>query len=148
MADAALSIGDVAARAGINVSAIRYYERRGLLPQPERVSGRRRYTPETVQRLRMIDAGKRAGFSLAQLRSLLDSTDAGAPAHEQLRVLAARKLPEIDALIERAQTMREWLALATACECETLERCALFAGSGPVAEPGLPTASPAQAPRP
>jgi MerR family transcriptional regulator, redox-sensitive transcriptional activator SoxR len=131
MTEATLSIGEVAARAGVNVSAIRYYERNGLLPEPERESGQRRYTDATIGRLGAIDVAKRAGFSLAEVRTLLDSIDGGAPAHEQLRALAERKLPDVEALIRRAQEMRGWLSLATACGCETLEGCALF-------EAGLP----------
>ncbi len=130
MADATLTIGQVAARAGINDSAIRYYERHGLLPEPERVSNQRRYTDETIQRLGIIDAAKQAGFSLDEVRVLLDSTDQGAPAHEQLRELAERKLPEVDALIDRVQTMRRWLMTATTCGCDTLDACALFTEPG------------------
>jgi MerR family transcriptional regulator, redox-sensitive transcriptional activator SoxR len=126
MADTALSIGQVAAKAGVNASAIRYYERHGLLPEPERVSGQRRYTDETVQRLGIIAIAKQAGFSLDEVRVLLTSTDQGAPAHEQLRALATRKLPEVDALIERAQAMRQWLTTAATCGCDTLDVCALF----------------------
>ena len=55
------------------------------------------------------------------------SIDRGAPAHEELQALAARKLPEMDALIERARAMRDWLAVASDCGCESLEDCALFA---------------------
>lgn len=124
--DATLTIGQVASKAGINVSAIRYYERQGLLPEPERVSGQRRYRGDAVQRLGIIDAAKRAGFTLDDVKLLLDSTDRGAPAHEQLQALAQRKLPEVDALIERAQTTRGWLTLAAACGCDTLDTCALF----------------------
>jgi MerR family transcriptional regulator, redox-sensitive transcriptional activator SoxR len=131
MTEATLSIGEVAARAGVNVSAIRYYERNGLLAEPEREAGQRRYTEATIRRLGAIDVAKRAGFSLAEVRTLLDSVDGGAPAHEQLRALAERKLPDVEALIRRAQEMRGWLSLATACGCETLEACALF-------EAGLP----------
>jgi MerR family redox-sensitive transcriptional activator SoxR len=126
MTEATLSIGEVAERAGVNVSAIRYYERNGLLPEPERESGQRRYTSETIRRLGTIDVAKRAGFSLAEVRTLLASTDAGAPAHEQLRALAERKLPEVEALIERAEAMRGWLSAAAACGCESLDACALF----------------------
>lgn len=129
MTDATLTIGQVAAKAGVNVSAIRYYERHGLMPEPERVSGQRRYTDQAVQRLGIIDAAKQAGFTLDEVRVLLDSTDQGAPAHEQLRALAERKLPEVDALIDRAQTMRAWLTTATACDCDTLDACVLFSDS-------------------
>ncbi len=58
---------------------------------------------------------------------LFASIDQGAPAHE-LRTLAARKLPEVDALIERAQAMRDWLTTASECGCDSLESCALFVG--------------------
>lgn len=69
---------------------------------------------------------KRAGFSLGEVGALLASIDEGAPAHERLRTLAARKLPEVEALIERAREMRDWLALASACGCESLDDCGLF----------------------
>jgi MerR family redox-sensitive transcriptional activator SoxR len=128
MPEATLSIGEVAEKAGIAISAIRYYERNGLLPEAERVSGRRRFAEETVQRLGIIDVAKQAGFSLDEVRVLLTSIDEGAPAHEQLQALAARKLPEVDALIEQAQKMRDWLTIAGDCGCESLDRCALFDG--------------------
>jgi MerR family transcriptional regulator, redox-sensitive transcriptional activator SoxR len=124
--EAALSIGEVAKEAGVNVSTIRFYERKGLLSAPDRVGRQRRYTPATVRRLGIILAAKQAGFSLDEVGSLLASTDRGTPAHRQLRVLAARKLPEVDALIERARTMREWLIAADSCGCETLDACGLF----------------------
>lgn len=127
MVEETLSIGEVAGRAGVSVSAIRFYERRGLLPKPERVGGQRRYEAVTVKRLGIIAAAKRAGFSLSEIGDLLASTDTGAPVHEQLRALATRKLPEVEALIDRAQIMRSWLTAASSCRCETLDACALFA---------------------
>lgn len=126
MTEATLSIGEVARQAGVSVSAIRFYERRGLLPVPERVGGQRRYTADTVRRLGVIGAAKRAGFSLDEVGALLASVDAGAAAHEQLRLLAARKLPEANALVERAEAMRGWLLAASGCDCDTLDACALF----------------------
>jgi len=127
MAEATLGIGEVAKEAGVSVSAIRFYERNGLLPEAERVGGKRRFGADTMRRLAIIDVAKQAGFSLDEIRTLLDSIDRGAPAHEELRALAARKLPEMDALIERARAMRDWLAVASDCGCESLEDCALFA---------------------
>jgi redox-sensitive transcriptional activator SoxR len=121
-----LPIGEVARRAGLNVSAIRFYERKGLLPEPERVGGKRRYEQETVRRLATIDVAQQAGFSLEEIAVLLDSVDRGEPAHEQLRALAARKLPEVEALIARAEAMRAWLTLASDCGCESFDACALF----------------------
>jgi MerR family transcriptional regulator, redox-sensitive transcriptional activator SoxR len=128
MADATLSIGAVAEKAGTSISAIRFYEREGLLPTAERVCGQRRFTEETVQRLGIIGVAKQAGFSLAEVGALLASIDEGAPAHARLQALAARKLPEVDAMIERAQAMRGWLKTASECGCDSLESCALFVG--------------------
>ena len=126
MAETELRIGEVAERAGVSISAIRFYEREGLLPRPERLGGQRRFAPEVVERLRIIAVAKQAGFSLEEVRTLLTSTDEGAPAHEQLQALAARKLPEVEALIVRAESMRNWLTAAGGCGCESLESCGLF----------------------
>ncbi len=131
MDEPALTIGQVAASAGINPSAIRYYERVGLLPEPERRSGQRRYTKETIRRLRVIDVAKRAGFTLDDARALLATGDDGTPAHEQLRQLAQRKLPEVRALIARAEAMTRWLTTASGCNCDTLDVCGLFEDEHP-----------------
>jgi MerR family redox-sensitive transcriptional activator SoxR len=127
MDDATLTIGQVARRAGLNVSAIRYYEAHGLLPEAPRVSGQRRYGEETLARLGVIDVAKRAGFSLDDIGALLSASDAGEPAHARLQELARRKLPEVEELIARADTVRQWLTAAQGCGCDTLDVCALFA---------------------
>jgi len=69
-----LTIGQVAAQAGIRTSSIRYYESVGVLPEPDRVSGQRRYSAEILTRLGFIDVAKQAGFSLAEIRELLDGS--------------------------------------------------------------------------
>jgi len=127
MPEAPLSIGEVAGKAGINVSAVRFYEREGLLPEAERVGGQRRYTADALTRLGVIATAKRAGLSLAEVGLLLGASDDGVPAHESLREVAARKLPEVEALIARAEAVRGWLLAAGGCDCETLDVCALFA---------------------
>jgi MerR family transcriptional regulator, redox-sensitive transcriptional activator SoxR len=124
--DATLTIGQIAREAGLKTSAIRYYESVGLLPEPRRESGQRRYGNATLRRLRVIDVAKRAGFSLDEARVLLATGNGGPPAHAQLRDLAERKLPEVDELISRAQAMRAWLLTASDCTCETLDVCGLF----------------------
>jgi MerR family transcriptional regulator, redox-sensitive transcriptional activator SoxR len=126
MQETNLTIGEVAQLVGLKTSAIRYYESVGVLPEPEREHGQRRYNKETVRQLQVIDIAKRAGFSLDEARALLVTEQKGSPAHEQLRELAQRKLPEVDALIDRAQAMRRWLSTATGCGCQTLDVCALF----------------------
>jgi MerR family redox-sensitive transcriptional activator SoxR len=126
MDEPTLTIGEVARRAGLATSAIRYYERAGVLPPAERVGGRRTYRPGAVRRLGVVAIAQQAGFTLAEIRELLDGTDTGAPAGEMLRALAERKLPEVEALIARAEAMRAWLELARECGCPSLDVCALF----------------------
>jgi MerR family transcriptional regulator, redox-sensitive transcriptional activator SoxR len=119
-----LTIGEVARRAGVKATTVRYYESLGVLPEPERVSGQRRYTADVLRRLAIVDVAQRAGFSLDEIAELFAAADA--PASEQLRAVAERKLPEIEALIARAQAVHRWLEVASACECRTLDVCALF----------------------
>ena len=96
-----------------------------VLAEPERVSGQRRYSPEIFVRLGFIDIAQRAGFSLEEIRKLLE--DSGkAQASERLQELARRKLPDIEQLIARAEAMKGWLEAANSCECPTLEMCVLF----------------------
>jgi MerR family transcriptional regulator, redox-sensitive transcriptional activator SoxR len=121
-----LTIGEVARRAELNASAIRFYERRGLLPAPERNGSHRRYTPGVVDRLQVIDIAKRAGFTLDETQTILEVSDSGRPAGQELRGLIDRKLDDVDALIARAAAMREWLLLARECSCSSLELCELF----------------------
>src|SRR5215203_2359679 len=71
MPDSPLTIGQVARQAGLATSAIRYYESIGLLPEPERLSGQRRYAPDVLRRLGAIDVAKQAGFTLEETRALL-----------------------------------------------------------------------------
>jgi MerR family redox-sensitive transcriptional activator SoxR len=130
MSTETFTIGQLAQAAGLNASAIRYYESVGVLPHPERESGQRRYGPEALRRLQVIDVAKRAGFTLEEAAVLLATDGPGNPAHAQLRELAVRKLPEVEALIERAQAMRDWLNTATGCNCETLDVCTLFDDDG------------------
>ena len=126
MNEMTFTIGQLARRFGLNTSAIRYYERVGVLPEPERESGQRRYGTDAVKRLETLQAAKQASFTLEEARLLLQRSEAGDPLHEPLRELAARKLPEVEALIARTMTLRDWLLDATDCSCETLDACALF----------------------
>lgn len=124
-----MSIGELAAIAGVNSSTIRYYERQGLLPEPERTAGRRRYDATSVRRLEVIGVAKRAGFTLAEIRALQLAGESGAATHQHVRALAYRKVSEIDAVIGRAQAARRWLAAAQDCTCDSLDTCTLFAPS-------------------
>ena len=135
--DSTLTIGQLASRFGLNASAIRYYERTGVLPAPERESGQRRYGADAVRRLEVLETAKRAGFELSEAKLLLTSVDAGTPTFEAVRELAARKLPDVEALIARAEAMRGWMLEALDCDCVSFDVCALFAADerGPLAQP-------------
>jgi MerR family redox-sensitive transcriptional activator SoxR len=119
-----LTIGEVAHRAGMTPSRIRYYEARGVLPEPERVAGKRRYGEEVFRRLGIIDASQRVGFTLEEIRDLLGSRDQ--PADERLRQLALLKVPELDDLIARASSVRQLLKMCSECDCESIEVCRMF----------------------
>jgi MerR family redox-sensitive transcriptional activator SoxR len=121
-----LTIGQVAERAGVNTSHIRFYERVGVLPQPERVAGQRRYHDEVLHRLSIIDVAQRAGLTLEEIAPLTGPGNRSAHASRHIRRLAGDKLPHIDALIARAQAVRHWLEVAQSCDCESVDVCRLF----------------------
>ena len=119
-----LSISAVARQAGVRPSAIRYYESVGVLPPPARVNGRRRYGSEVLSRLALIAAAQQMGFTVAEIQTLLHGFSPDTPASARWRVLAAQKLPEVEALIARAQGMKHLLEEALECGCLTLDACA------------------------
>ncbi|HET7129673.1 MAG TPA: MerR family transcriptional regulator [Gaiellaceae bacterium] len=121
-----LSIGEVARLSGKAASAIRYYEDVGLLDPPERVSGRRRYAPEIVRRLAVIETAQRAGLTLDEIRLLLRASPSDGAATDRLRAVAEEKLPVLREAIERAELVRGWLEDAARCCCPTLDDCPLF----------------------
>ena len=126
----ALTIGRVAAAAGVGVETVRFYERRGLIRQPERpMSGRRTYPPETVARIRFIRRAKDLGFTLKEIAELLELRVDPDGNCADVRARALAKVADIDRKIEALGRMREALArLASACrgrgptsECPILE---------------------------
>jgi MerR family transcriptional regulator, redox-sensitive transcriptional activator SoxR len=137
MSNEFLGIGEVASISGKAPSAIRYYESIGLLPEPERLSGRRRYPAEIVQSLAVIDTAQGAGLALDEIRLLLRVSADDANAVEQLREVAERRLPVLREAIARAELVREWLEQAADCCCPTLETCPLFEQPSRLPEPRL-----------
>jgi MerR family transcriptional regulator, redox-sensitive transcriptional activator SoxR len=120
-----LTIGQIAFEAGVRTSAIRYYESIGLLPEPERLSGQRRYSSEVLGRLSFIAVGRSAGLSLSEIGALLEESESE-EASQRLQELARSKLPDVEALISRGEKMKAWLEAASDCRCPSLEICALF----------------------
>src|SRR5262245_52778326 len=96
-----MSIGQVAQRCGLAPSAIRYYEKAGLLPKPIRVSQRRRYTADVIGRVRLVQVAREAGFTIAETRTLISGFSATTPPAIRWRTLAERKLVEIETQMKR-----------------------------------------------
>ncbi len=123
----ALRSSQVAAAAGVNVQTLRYYERRGLLAEPDRsLGGHRLYSSEAITVLRVIKAAQRLGFTLDEVAQLLD---AGAHQHGSrsasgLRERAEAKLAEVEAKIDDLQIIADTLRAALQAGCADLVACA------------------------
>jgi MerR family transcriptional regulator, redox-sensitive transcriptional activator SoxR len=121
----ALTIGEVAERVGIRQTAIRYYEEIGLVRPPPRAGGWRRFTPEAVDRLRVIRTARELGFTLEEIQLLLEGFSPDTPPPVRWRELARRKLPEIDGAVTRALGLRRLLQNGIDCRCLRIEDCFL-----------------------
>lgn len=127
---ARLTIGEVAKRAGMRTSALRYYEEVGVLPPAERISGQRRYDEAVLARLAVVQLAQEVGFSVAEIRSLVDGFADTGVASARWQELARRKLAEVDALIRRAEHMKQLLEESLSCGCLTLDACQLVLQHG------------------
>lgn len=119
-----LGIRETARRSGLSPSALRYYEKVGLLPPPARASNRRQYDPAVLDRLIVITTARRAGLTLAEIRDLLDGLTSGAPAGDAWRSQASAKLPEVDRLLQDLTVARALLQAVAGCVCSDLTECA------------------------
>lgn len=119
-----LRAGEVAAAAGVNRETLRYYERRGLLANPDRSpGGQRLYDERTVVTLRVIKAAQRLGFTLDEVADLIDvgrrsGRDPG------LKAQAAAKLAEVERRIADLRLIRANLVAAIESGCDDLHDCA------------------------
>ena len=125
-----LTIGEIARRAGVATSTIRYYESIALLPAPAREHGQRRYDESVLGKLGFIGVAQSAGFSLDEIKELMEGIDGGDGMANPMRSLSTRKLDEVEALLERTKAMKGWLQVAQECGCMTPEECSLFPSSG------------------
>lgn len=122
-------IGKLAQAAGIAPSAIRYYERIGLLPPAKRLAGKRRYDTESLQRVNLIRLAQRAGFTIAEIQTLLHEFPSETPPSDRWQLLSRQKITEIDKLIEQLSAMGDLLAHTLDCSCDKLEDCATESNS-------------------
>ena len=120
-----LTIGKLAAAGGVGVETIRFYQRKGLIQQPTRQSGIRRYGSEDVRRLRFIKHAQTAGFTLEQIKELLD-LDAGED-RSRARELAQARIGALDAKIAELKAARDSLKrLASECSAGSSGPCPIL----------------------
>ena len=118
-----MTIGEVAKRAGIKASAIRFYEKSGLLPKPNRTSGQRRYDDSAIERLSVLEFAKDCGFTLAECRELFNGFRDDAPLSSRMQKLAGKKIAELDAMSRRIALMTELLENSQKCKCIDIREC-------------------------
>jgi MerR family redox-sensitive transcriptional activator SoxR len=121
---ARLTISEVARQVGLQPSAIRYYERIGILLPAQRMSGQRRYDTAVLHRLAVIQRARQTGFTLDEIRELFFGFRDAAPASQRWQKLSRRKLAELEELMGQIKTMRDLLEkMMDCCGCETLDQC-------------------------
>jgi MerR family redox-sensitive transcriptional activator SoxR len=118
-----LAIAEVARVFGIRTSAIRYYEKIGLLPLPSRRSGQRRYGESVLFRLAVIQRARETGFTLDEIRKLFFGFRPGTRPPKRWRELSERKLTELQDRMERLKTMETLLKRLENCRCSALDEC-------------------------
>jgi DNA-binding transcriptional MerR regulator len=115
-----LSIGEVAETTGVAVSAVRYYDRLGVISAVTRVGGKRRFNGDAVGRLSFVRRAQEAGFSLDEIRSILDDEAGG------WRDLVDSKLAELTERRDRLDAMVVMLTEMRECGCEVVATCPRF----------------------
>lgn len=108
-----LKVGELAARAGVGVQTLHYYERLGLLPKPERSAANHRvYAPETLRRVQFIKKAQAVGFTLEEIKEVFRCGQRGAQRCRHVAELGEKRLRELDEELEMLQAFRNSLALA------------------------------------
>jgi MerR family redox-sensitive transcriptional activator SoxR len=119
-----MTIGEIAAHARLATSAIRYYEKAGLLAAASRANGRRVYSAEILDQLMIIGFAKNTGFTLTEIKLLLRGFPESTPASARWKKLAKAKIAEMESIIAKAQAMKKMLESIMGCRCRKLEQCA------------------------
>ena len=125
----ALKRGNLAKMAGVNIETIRYYEKQGILPEPDRSpSGYRQYDDETVNRIRFVKRAQKLGFSLSEIKQLLKLSEGEITDCDEVKDIALRKLEAIREKIINLQKLDRILSnLATQCDRQqSIEGCPII----------------------
>lgn len=150
-----MPIGELARRAGVAASALRFYEQQGLIQGGRSAGGRRQYPRHVLRRVAFVRAAQAIGLGLAEIQALLASLPEGrTPTRDDWQLLASGWQPLLDARIAALQTLRSRLTGCIGCGCLSLDKCLLYnandaaAAGGPGARflplvDGTPAAAPA-----
>jgi MerR family redox-sensitive transcriptional activator SoxR len=132
-----LTIGEVSARTGLAPSALRFYERRGLIRAERTERNQRRYRRSTLRRLAFIQAGTAAGIPLARIRSGLETLPAErAPTRAEWERLSRAWREDLEQRIALLGALRDRLTTCIGCGCLSLETCAMLNPDDEAAELG------------
>jgi MerR family redox-sensitive transcriptional activator SoxR len=119
-----LLISEVARQIGLKASAIRYYERIGILPPARRTSGQRRYDATVLYRLAVVQRARQMGFSLDEIRRLFFGFRKNVTASDRWMKLSARKLADLESLATQIKEMQRLLkGMMDHCHCDALDQC-------------------------
>ena len=120
-----MKIGEMAKLVDLPASTIRYYERIGILPRPPRDNGQRIYGKSMVDLLEVVKLARSVGYSLAEVKPLLDAFQTKNQPSAVCHDLTRRKLVELGEQIRKMNEMKQILAKGLDCECTDLESCYL-----------------------
>jgi MerR family transcriptional regulator, redox-sensitive transcriptional activator SoxR len=122
-----LSIGEVAARSGVAPSALRFYEREGLIAAARSSGNQRRYDRAVLRRIAFIQAGRAAGISLTRIRAALDGLPGHrSPSRRDWERLSNRWRDDLDARIATLEALRDRLTTCIGCGCLSIDKCELL----------------------
>jgi len=123
-----MKIGELARQAGLNASAIRYYEKMGLLAPPQRLGGQRRYPSDALDRVLLIRFASEMGFTLGEIRLFLNGLRDNVPVGPRWKKLASKKLTEVEDNIARSLRLKTLLQCLLHCRCASLKQCVAALG--------------------
>ena len=118
-----MTIGELSSRSGVPASTLRYWERIGVLPPPLRISGQRRYGSEALPRLAILRLAQRCGFSLSDMRRLVEGFGSDVPPAGRWREQGRSRQRAIDEQIARLEVMRGLVNRLMRCECLSWAEC-------------------------
>lgn len=118
-----MKIGELADTLGMAPSAIRYYEKEGLIDPPLRQSGQRQFAPRAVKTLQFIQLAQAGGFSIAEIKTLISGYGNGGRVGDRWKLLASIKKQDIQQQIAQLQRVDRVLDELLKCKCATPEEC-------------------------